>query len=306
MSLFWISRSVLPPLFALVVLCACPVAALPPPPEPTLTFATTIRVAEAFASSPGAAGGDGCLAAEARLSSAGRAGSVAVSEVSFDAKGARIRQSNTRLELHPTQNVTSIGLWAVPTPLELDITFLAGGGLSCQSQALPKVLCPNGTRSCEPFFGTWGSLNPFTSILGMFYPNTTKLEGFSTPVSDTYQLMDVRPTLLPNSACGTELCTMEHCGRCKHNGQRCTKCPCEQCIMELNVTRNYTYTVAKKEQADGTRQLLRYQWTQGIPLTKSGASPGRGRDCFIFDWSEDWTAEVDDSDFAPPPGVPCS
>ena len=51
---------------------------------------------------------------------------------------------------------------------------------------------------------------------------------------------------------------------------------------------------------------FRYAWTQGIPETKSGATPGVGRDCFIFDWSQDWTADVKDSDFAPPPGMKCS
>ena len=39
------------------------------PPKPSLVFGTTIRVAEAYASSPGAVGGDGCLAAEERLRS---------------------------------------------------------------------------------------------------------------------------------------------------------------------------------------------------------------------------------------------
>lgn len=57
--------------------------------------------------------------------------------------------------------------------------------------------------------------------------------------------------------------------------------------------------------------MLRYQWTQGIPLTKAGAIPpdpktGAGRDCFIFDWEQDWTADVRDSDFEPPPGVNCA
>ena len=32
------------------------------PPEPTLTFGTTIRIAEAYSVSPGADNGDGCLA----------------------------------------------------------------------------------------------------------------------------------------------------------------------------------------------------------------------------------------------------
>ena len=51
--------------------------------------------------------------------------------------------------------------------------------------------------------------------------------------------------------------------------------------------------------------MLRFEWTQGIPLTETGATPGIGRDCFIFDWKEDWTDEVRDEDFMPPPGVQC-
>jgi hypothetical protein len=76
--------------------------------------------------------------------------------------------------------------------------------------------------------------------------------------------------------------------------------------MNVNVTRNYTYFVAKEAQPDGTHQMIRFQWTQGIPFTASGATPGVGRDCFIFDWSRDWTSNVSDSDFEPPAGVKCT
>jgi hypothetical protein len=183
------------------------------------------------------------------------------------------------------------------------------GEVSCTTEPLPPVMCPNGTLppSCPPNFGSWGGLNPFTSIVGMWFPNTSKLEGASTPTFDIYNFVDVRRTLLPADGCGTSACTMEHCSRCNQNeGRACTECPCNNCILEVNVTRNYTYTLAKKTQSDGTRQMIRYQWTQGIPLTKSGATPGVGRDCFIFDWSQNWTANVRDSDFAPPPGVNCT
>lgn len=83
------------------------------------------------------------------------------------------------------------------------------------------------------------------------------------------------------------------------------KCPCEKCVQKLPITRNYTYRVAKKRSADGTRGLLRYSWTQGIPLTKEGG-PGFGRDCFIFDWSKGWTTDISDTDFAPPKDVKCT
>ena len=275
------------------------------PPEPTLVFGTTIRVAEAFASSPGATAGDGCLAAEMQLLE----GNFALSKVVFDAKRGRIRQSNTRLERAPTQNVTSIGRWDLKTPTEWDLTTDVGGDVSCTTEPLPLVMCKNGSLppSCPSTFGSWGALNPFSSIVGMWYPNTTKLPGFSTDDYDTFQFEDVKRTLLPNEACGTSACTMEHCSTCnKNEGHACTQCPCKNCVMEVNVTRNYTYTVVKKAQADGTHPLIRYQWTQGIPLTKAGATPGIGRDCFIFDWSEDWTDEVRDSDFAPPQGMKCA
>lgn len=273
-------------------------------PTPTLVFGTTIRIAEAYAGSPGATAGDGCLAAEQQLLE----GNFVVSKVVFDGKQGRLRQSNTRLERIPTQNVTSIGRWDLPVPQEWDLATVAGD-VSCTTEALPLVMCKNGSLppSCPPTFGSWGALNPFSSILGMWYPNTTKLPEFSTADYDTYQFEDVKLTLVPNNACGTADCTMAHCSTCnKNEGRACTECPCKHCTMELNVTRNYTYTVAKKPQADGTHPLIRYQWTQGIPLTKGGATPGVGRDCFIFDWSKDWTADVHDSDFAPPPGMKCA
>ena len=277
------------------------------PPKPTLVFGTTIRIAEAFAGDPLAgAAGDGCLAAEEKLRSGGSA--IALSKVAFDAKNKRIRQSNSQLQRVITENVTNIGKWDLPIPQEWDLTTV-DGKVSCATEPLPPALCPNGTLppSCPPQFGSWGALNPFTNIVGMWYPNTSKLDGSSTPTADTYNFMDVRRTLLPNEGCGTSNCTMQHCSRCnQHEGHACTACPCKNCIMELNVTRNYTYTVAKKAQPDGSHQMVRYQWTQGIPETKSGATPGIGRDCFIFDWSQDWTSNVQDSDFAPPPGVKCA
>ena len=274
-------------------------------PTPTLAFGTSIRISEAFSSTPGAGEhGDGCRAAEAQLLS----GDLAVSDVVFDGKLGRLRQSNAAGQKIPTQNLTNIGRWNMPTPQEWDLTTRADGEVLCSTEPLPPVMCPNGTLppSCPPNFGSWGHLNAFTSIVGMWYPNTSKLEGASTKDADVYQLMDVRPTLLPNDACGTANCTMEKCSTCTHDGQLCTQCPCEQCIMALNVTRNYTYTVAKQAQPDGSHQMIRYQWTQAIPLTKGGAiRRDGGRDCFIFDWSQNWTADVRDSDFAPPWGVKC-
>ena len=271
-------------------------------PTPRLVFSTRIRIAEAYASSPGAYAGDGCIAARARLES----GSAVISKVIFDAKKGRLRQSNPQLQKEPSQNFTFIGRWDLPTPREWDLTNL-GGSVSCATEPLPPAMCPNGTLppSCPPNFGTWGNLNAFTSILGMYYPNTTKVPGASTSTTDLYQYQSVLPTLLPNSACGTDACNMDNCRGCMHDGNPCTSCPCHGCIQEVLVYRNYSYTLAKSPLPDGTHQMLRYQWTQGIPLTKTGASPGIGRDCFIFDWRQDWTPEVQDSDFSPPAGVQC-
>ena len=274
-----------------------------PPPMPTLTFGTKIRIAEAYHDSPGATAGDGCIAAEGRL----RSGGIVISKVIFDGIKGRMRQTNARLERKPTENVTNIGRWDRASPREWDLTTTVGGSVTCASELLPPVMCPNGTLppSCPPRFGSWGGLNPFTSILGMWYPNTSKLASSST--YDLYQFIDVQRTLLPNDGCGTSACTMEHCSKCRgKDGSKCTKCPCENCIEEVDVTRNYTYKVAKETQADGTHQLLQYRWTQGMPFKKNGATPGVGRDCFIFDWSQDWTSKVEDGDFAPPKGIKCS
>ena len=275
-------------------------------PRPSLVFGTTIRIAEAYADSPEAgASRDGCLAAEMLLKKA-----PVVSKVVFDAARGRLRQTNSGLQRNPTQNITNIGRWDLPVPQEWDLLTTAGGDVSCETEPLPKVLCPNGTLppSCPPKFGSWGALNPFTSIVGMWYPNTTKLEGGSTSVYDTYQFEDTQRTLLPDDPCGQpSVCTMERCGGCtNHDGSLCTSCPCKGCLVKVNVTRNYTYVVKKKPQADGTHQMLRYQFTQAIPLTKNGTSPGKGRDCFIFDWSKDWRDKVTDEDFEPPMDVKCT
>lgn len=276
------------------------------PPKPTLAFRTTIRVSEAYANAPGAVDHDGCVLAETNLRSGTN---VAVSPIVFDGNRGRIRQTNAELYIRPTENLTSIGRWDISVPREWDLTTTSpDGNVTCATEAFDDVICPNGTLppSCPPTFGSWYDLNPFTDILGMWYPNTSKTSG-GGDVYDTYELVDVRPTLLPNDACGEpDTCTKAKCSTCLHrDGTVCTQCPCEGCVMKLNVTRNYTYTVAKRAGEDGTHQLLRYQWTQGIPLTKSGDTPGLGRDCFIFDWSQDWRAGVLDEDFEPPAGIPC-
>lgn len=70
----------------------------------------------------------------------------------------------------------------------------------------------------------------------------------------------------------------------------------------INVTRNYTYWVSTKR-VENTRPLLRFQWTQSIPLLP--ALPVH-RDCFIFDYTARYKAgAIDPSHFEAPPGVTC-
>jgi hypothetical protein len=273
------------------------------PPIPTLAFRTTTQVAEAFGSSPGAVNGDGCVAAESYL----KEGNAATSHLVFDGILGKIRQDNAQLSKHPTENLTNIGRWDLSKPQEWDLLTSSTGQLSCQTEPLPLIPCPNGTKQCPPKFGTWGGLNPFTSVLGMWYPNTTKLAELND--YDLYQLTDVQKTLIPNDGCSNPTtCTMKNCNTCLlNNNEKCTTCPCDKCLMNVNITRNYTYTVAKEKQTDGTRQLMRFQWTQGIPFDKTGAKAKSGiRDCFIFDWRKDWAAGVKDNDFAPPNGITCN
>jgi len=294
--------------FWLLIASAALASADNAPPKPTLVFGTTIRIAEAYAIDEGATAGDGCIEAESRL----KANSGSNIHLVFDANNGRMKQSNAQLPDSPVATVTNIGKWdhhdssGHHAPRQWDITNTTDGNVTCVTEALPPVMCPNGNgshASCLPKFGSWGGLNPFTSIVGMFYPNTSKSS--STPTTDTYQFTHVRETVLANEACRTSTCTMEHCSSCKGSSP-CTQCPCDNCMMEVNVTQTYTYTVAKEMQKDGTHQMTRYQWTQGMPFTKSGAVPGVGRDCFIFDWSQGWTADVSDSDFEPPEGAGCS
>ena len=273
-----------------------------PPPAPTLVFGTTIQIAEAYANSPGSGPQrDGCLAAAKRLVI-----EPTISDIVFDGAKGRLRQSNAHLVHNPTANLTSIGRWDLPAPREWDLQSDGGGQATCFTELLPNSTCPNGTKVCPPKFGGWGQLNPFTSILGMWYPNTSLVEEETTPTYDVYRFVYVDVELIPNDGCGTSSCTMDHCSTCNVDaGHPCTKCPCPKCVQRLPITRNYTYHVAKKREEDGTRGLLRYSWTQGIPLTKDGG-PGFGRDCFIFDWSKQWISEVDDSDFSLPSGLKCT
>ena len=191
-------------LLLLVSIAAATVA----PPSPTLIFGTTIRVAEAYSTSTGSGPlRDGCLAANARLLA-----NPVISDVVFDGVTGRLRQRNAKLARAPTTNMTSIGNWHMNTPREWDIQSGGSGSgkETCFTELLPDSVCPNGTKACPPTFGTWYGLNAFTSILGMWYPNTTLIPEESTgSIYDTYRLVDVQETLISNTGCGTSTCTME-------------------------------------------------------------------------------------------------
>ena len=115
-------------------------------PKPTLRFSAKMRIGEAYGHD-----GDGCVAAEKLVSA-----SPVISEIAFDSVKGRLRQSNMRLEKAPKSNVTSIGRWDLQPPKQWSLTTMDDGTVSCSTAPL------QGT------FGTWGALDPFTSILGMY------------------------------------------------------------------------------------------------------------------------------------------
>ena len=213
-------------------------------PPVSLQFSCEMHVAEGFGHD-----GDGCILARASVVS-----SPIVSKVWFDAVGQRIAQTNPNFEsVDPTPNDTFVGLYKRVPPIELKVVALTGNKnkYSCESDTLSPTYCANGSKVCPPSFGKWGELfTPFTGVLGDYYLNTSLID--STPTADVWQWSKTTPTLMPN---GTF----------------------------INVTRNYTYHISKTHRApDGTRPILRFQWTQSIPLQP--VMPLH-RDCFIFDYS---------------------
>ena len=109
--------------------------------------------------------------------------------------------------------------------------------------------------------------------MGQHYAQTTRLEGASTATTMTYQFSNNlsiniagRITIFPN---------------------------------------NFTFVIAKRPLSDGTHQLLRYVATKGVPFGEGVYPKGRGRQCYITDFTHDWRSELRDSDFEPPPGVTC-
>ena len=207
--------------------------------------------------------GDGCIIAEKNMAT-----DPVRSTVWFDAPGTRLAQTNPGLAaVDPRPNTTFVGVYAAPWGTELDITALPGGAHACTAEPLPPTFCKNGSRMCPPVFGGFGSgLTAFTSILGNNYLNTSLLA--STPDADVWQWTKVT----------------------RFNAT-------------VNVHWNYSYWVSKTIRKDGTRPLLRFQWTQSIPMQP--ALPVH-RDCFVFDYTTRYVpGPIDPARWKAPPGVTC-
>jgi len=217
--------------------------------------------------------GDGCVTAEADIQS-----NPAIQHTYFDYLANSLAQTNPAFQNpDPRPNFTFVGLFGENPPTEMDVQQEQDGSFECFTEPLPAGPCPNGTIACPSVFGWWGEFDTaFTSVLGMFYPNTTLL-GVAEDKSEIWQWEWVNPTLMPN---GTY----------------------------INVTRNYTYTLQAADNSHGglisNRTLLRYQWTQSIPLEP--ALPVH-RDCFIFDFRTNYVSgPISPSQWLPPPNTTCT
>ena len=206
--------------------------------------------------------------------------SPVISEVWFDAPGLRLAQTNPGLRaVDPYPNLTVIGRFDETPPTEIDINTV-DGKIECQTEPLPPTFCHNGSKVCPQKFGDFGSLDALTSILGMNYYNTTLL---ATPKGTGTELWQWRSTIA-------------------------TKIPVNGTVAIYNITRNYTYTLAADpEPGTGLRRLLKYQWTQSIPLRPDTPEHPVHRDCFVFDYTTRYNpGPIDPARWVGPPGVPCT
>ena len=236
----------------------------PTRPNILTQFTTQLRAASGYGHS-----GDGCILANAQLQK-----NPTIKHLSFDAPAQKIAQTNPNwYKIDPNPKLTIIGDFSsLPTPTETDIDA-SEMPIKCYTESI------NGT------FGTWGELfTPFTSVLGMFYLNTTLLsqnQMVDNVLVDKWQWTSIEinvPINVNNS------------------------------ISYHNITRNYTYDVAKTSYINSndieTYPLLRFTWTQSIPLQP--ALPIH-RDCFVFDFTKDYVpGPVDPSKFLPPKNITCT
>lgn len=242
-------------------------------PALELQFSATMRISES--SSAHGTVGDGCITARPLPN-------PVISRVWFDAPNTRLAQTNAGLERAPIKDVKQVDRFdmAVPTTFLIEPFF---NSTVCYEKPIGPVLCPNGTMGCRASFGHWGKLCPFTSLFGMYYPNTSFI-GFDTASGDElWRFVQVTPTRLPAP-----------------NGT----------IVNVNVTRNYTYYVAaasfekRRTAPRSQRALRRYEWTQGFPFS---ADPSKDRFCAVFDYTQDYIAgPPGTASFGPPGGTNCS
>ena len=224
--------------------------ALAPRTQPAmqLQFSATMRVSQTD-QGPGGGPGDGCILAR-------KLTDPIYSRLAFDAPAQRVAQSNINLERHPTKDLTVVQLYNLTTPMTLELEPFFNTTI-CYEKPLP----PGAS------FGTWGSLNTFTGVLGMWYLKTSFL-GKDDGGADMWQWMDVEPTLMPNGS-------------------------------TVNITRNYTYHLAAGPEP---RALRRFEWTQGLP----NGGDHSFRFCNVFDYTQDYHGGAPDaSAFGPPPGTRC-
>lgn len=250
---------------AFMALVLTPVATVAHPQPPlALQFETVMHAGQGYGHN-----GDGCLLAQQELKA-----NPVISHIWFDKPGSRLAQTNVQLRHpDPQPNLTFIGLFDEKPPTEIDIDDDAGK-IRCETEPLPPTFCKNGSRVCPQTFGDFGSLNAFTSVLGMWYYNTSFFKKSSA--EEVWQFEWTKLTRIPLK-----------------NGT----------IVAKNVTRNYTYTLDAAQRPDGTRPLRRFQWTQSIPLEP--ALPIH-RDCFIFDYTTGYKAgPIDPARWKAPSGVVC-
>ena len=262
----------------LLVVSACGSPHDAPRTRPTLElqFTATERVSESDSGGAGGAG-DGCVMAR-------KLPNPVVSRVWFDAENKRIAQINAELARDPLKPLTTVDLFDRDPPMTrlLEPFF---NSTVCYEKPIGPVMCPNGTMGCKATYGHWGELCPFTSVFGMWYPNTTYLRTDSTTGDELWRYTAITRTPLPTPH-GTQV---------------------------FNITRNYTYYVGKAsaaaEAAAATsgsppprRPLRRYEWTQSLP---KASHPG-SRFCAVFDYTKDYVAgQPDLANFGPPKGTKC-
>ena len=237
-----------------------------PPLE--LQFSATMRISES--SSVHGKVGDGCITARPLPD-------PVTSRVFFDAPNTRLAQTNAELKRDPPRAITQVDRFDLKPPTTFMIEPFFNESV-CYEKPIGPVMCPNGTMGCKATFGGWGELCPFTSLFGMYYPNTTFIGIDQTTRDELWQFKDVTPTLVPAP-----------------NGT----------VVRVNITRNYTYHVAAasgRASSGELRALRRYEWTQGFPLA---ADPSTARFCAVFDYTQDYQRKPGVASFGPPRGVKC-